>query len=123
MKRHISKSYLNSCTTAEVAKACLQLSKFVPNESKVYIDFAAKCLDWQIKVLQDPGDKLIKDGVQDTLKEPNDTKWTYNLGTTLSVASHSYHITKDQSYKKIADELADAGINRSEDTCLCFTST
>ncbi|RLV84940.1 Meiotically up-regulated protein [Meyerozyma sp. JA9] len=113
VKWHISNAYLNACTTAEVAKACLQLSKFVPSESKVYIDFAAKCLDWQIKVLQDPGDKLIKDGVQDTSSDPNDTKWTYNLGTTLSVASHLYHITKDQSYKKIADELADAGINRN----------
>ncbi|EGV64341.1 hypothetical protein PSN45_003881 [Yamadazyma tenuis] len=113
MKWHISNAYLNSCTTAEVAKCCLQIAKFIPDESKIYIDFAAKCIDWQIKVLQDPGDKLIKDGVQDTSDSPNDTKWTYNLGTTLSAAAHLYHYTKDEHWKKIADELAEAGINRN----------
>ncbi|KAG2735260.1 hypothetical protein G9P44_001474 [Scheffersomyces stipitis] len=109
---HITNHYLNACTTAETAKACLQISRFIPNEAKIYIDFAAKCIDWQIRVLQDPSDKLIKDGVQDTSTDFNDTKWTYNVGTTLSAAAHLYHITKDPKWKQIADDLAAAGINR-----------
>lgn len=112
VKWHIDNAYLNACTTAEVAKACLQIAKFIPSESKVYIDFAAKCIDWQIKVLQD-GDKLIMDGIQDTADGPNDTKWTYNLGTTLSAAAHLYHYTHDSKWKKIAEDLANAGIDRN----------
>jgi hypothetical protein len=112
MKWHISKPYLNSCTTGEVAKACLQISKFIPSEAKYYVDFAAKCIDWQIEVLQDPSDKLIKDGVGYDSTSIDDTKWSYNTGTTLSAAAHLYFITKDQKWKKIADDLAAAGINR-----------
>lgn len=113
VKWHINNAYLNACTTAEVAKACLQISQFIPSESKVYVDFAAKCIDWQIKTLQDKGDKLIMDGIQDTADHPNDTKWTYNLGATLSASSHLYHITKDSKWKDISDELAKAGIDRN----------
>ena len=93
--------YLNACTTAEVAKACLQISQFLPQEAGVYIDFAAKCIDWQIQVLQDPGDKLIKDGVSENDTKVNNVKWTYNVGTTLSAASHLYFITKDQNGRKL----------------------
>lgn len=113
VKWHISNAYLNACTTGEVAKACLQISKFIPDEAKVYIDFAAKCIDWQLAVLQDKGDKLIMDGIQDVAEGPNDTKWTYNLGVTLSASAHLYHVTKDEKWKKIAEELANAGIDRN----------
>lgn len=113
MKWHISNPYLNSCTTAETAKACLQISKFIPDEKKVYVDFATKCVDWQIKVLQDKDDGLIMDGVQDTETNPNDTKFTYNAGTTLSAASHLYYITGDNHWKEIAENLAKASINRN----------
>ncbi|EGW31461.1 uncharacterized protein SPAPADRAFT_141092 [Spathaspora passalidarum NRRL Y-27907] len=109
---HLTNHYLNACTTAEVAKACLQIAKFIPQEAKMYIDFAAKCIDWQIKVLQDPSDKLIMDGVQDTEVNVNTMKWTYNLGTTLSAAANLYYVTRDSHWKQIADELAEAGINR-----------
>lgn len=113
MKWHLTNAYLNACTTAETAKACLQISKFIPNEANIYIDFAAKCIDWQIQVLRSSDDGLIMDGVQDTAFEPNNTKWTYNAGTTLSAASHLYHITKDHKWKDIADDLAKASINRN----------
>lgn len=113
VKWHVDKNYLNACTTAEVAKCCLQIAKFIPNESKTYIDFAAKCIDWQIKVLQDPKDKLIMDGIHTESDGPDNAKWSYNLGTTLSGAAHLYHYTKDDHWKKIADELAKAGIDRN----------
>lgn len=113
VKWHVSKTYVNACTTAEVAKACLQISKFLPEESKTYVNFAAKCVDWQIKTLQDPGDKCIKDGIQPDGGKIDDVKITYNTGTTLSAASHLYHITKDAKWKEIATGLAHAAIDRN----------
>ncbi|KAG7193003.1 uncharacterized protein KQ657_001116 [Scheffersomyces spartinae] len=110
---HVSKTYLNACTTAEVAKCCLQISKFIPNEAQHYIDFAAKCIDWQIKVLQDPKDKLIMDGVHKELDKVDDAKWSYNAGTTLSCASHLYFITRDDKWKQIATQLAQTVIDRN----------
>lgn len=113
VKWHVSKTYVNACTTAEVAKACLQVSKFLPDEAQVYVDFAAKCVDWQIKTLQDPGDKCIKDGIQPKDMKIDEVKLTYNTGTTLSAAAHLYSITKDPKWKQIADDLARAAINRN----------
>ena len=80
--------------------------EILPEEAGVYIDFAAKCIDWQIQVLQDPGDKLIKDGVSDKDTKINDVKWTYNVGMTLSTAAHLYFITKDDKWKQISEDLA-----------------
>ncbi|GBL49276.1 hypothetical protein ACI3LY_004609 [Candidozyma auris] len=111
VKWHVSKTYVNACTTAEVAKACLQISKFIPDEAKVYVDFAAKCIDWQIKTLQDKGDKCIMDGIQPDGMKIEGGKLTYNTGTTLSCAAHLWHITKDQKWKDIADDLAKASID------------
>lgn len=110
---HVSKTYVNACTTAEVAKACLQISKFIPSEANVYVDFAAKCIDWQIKTLQDGGDKCIMDGIQPDGMKVDNVKLTYNTGTTLSAAAHLYSITKDGKWKEIADGLAEASINRN----------
>lgn len=113
VKWHVDKNLLNACTTAEVAKCCLQIAKFIPDEAKTYIDFAAKCIDWQIKTLQDPKDKLIMDGIHTNEDKPDNAKWSYNLGTTLSGACHLYHLTKDDHWKKMADEMAAAAIDRN----------
>ncbi|GEQ71399.1 hypothetical protein JCM33374_g5082 [Metschnikowia sp. JCM 33374] len=113
VKWHVSKTYVNSCTTAEVAKACLQISEFLPEEANVYVDFAAKCIDWQVQTLQDHGDKCIMDGIQPDGRKIDEVKITYNTGTTLSAASHLYKITKDQKWKDIANDLANAAINRN----------
>lgn len=113
VKWHVSKEYVNACTTAEVAKACLQLSQFIPLEAATYVDFAAKCIDWQIKTLQDPGDKCIKDGYHPGDGKVDEVKITYNTGTTLSAAAHLYKITGDQKWKDIANGLAEAAINHN----------
>ncbi|KAI5967023.1 uncharacterized protein KGF55_000433 [Candida pseudojiufengensis] len=113
MHWHVSKTLLNACTTAEVAKACLQIAQYIPNESQIYIDFAAKCIDWQIKVLQDPSDKLIRDGVGEDSDKVDDAKWSYNTGTTLSAAAHLYKATKDKKWLNIANDLAEASINHN----------
>lgn len=113
VKWHVSKSYVNSCTTAEAAKACLQISKFLPEEANVYVDFAARCVEWQVKTLQDPNDKCIMDGIQPDGGKIDEVKITYNTGTTLSAASHLYKISKDSKWKEIADDLAKAAINRN----------
>lgn len=113
VKWHVLKTYVNACTTAEVAKACLQISKFIPDESKVYVDFAAKCIDWQIETLQDKSDHCIMDGVQPAGMKVENGKLTYNNGTTMSAASHLFHITHDDKWKQIATDLAKASINRN----------
>lgn len=109
---HVSKTYVNACTTAEVAKACLQLSTFIPSEANTYVDFAAKCIDWQINTLQD-SDKCILDGIQPDGMKIDLVKLTYNTGATLSAAAHLYKITKDAKWKDIANGLAEASINRN----------
>ncbi|EEQ38548.1 putative meiotically up-regulated protein [Clavispora lusitaniae] len=111
VKWHVSKTYVNACTTAEVAKACLQIAQFIPSEANVYIDFAAKCIDWQIKTLQDEGNKCIKDGIQPDTMEIENGQLSYNTGTTLSCAAHLYHVTKDKKWKEIADGLAGAAVS------------
>lgn len=108
MKWHITKPYLNACTTAEVAKCCLQIARHIPNEAKSYIDFAARAIDWQLKVLQDPGDKLIRDGVQADSDKVDDMKWLYNTGTTLSCCSMLFAATGDKHWQDRANELATA---------------
>lgn len=112
VKWHVSKTYVNACTTAEVAKACLQISQFIPSEAQVYIDFAARCIDWQIKTLQDSGNKCIKDGIQPDTMEIENGQLSYNTGVTLSCAAHLYYITKDSKWREIADDLARAAVSR-----------
>lgn len=112
VKWHVSKTYVNACTTAEVAKACLQISQFIPSEAPVYIEFASRCIDWQINTLQDSGNKCIKDGIQPDSMKIENGQLSYNTGTTLSCAAHLYHITKDPKWRGIADDLARAAVSR-----------
>lgn len=106
MKWHVTKDYLNACTTAEVAKCCLQIAKFLPEEKAFYIDFAAKAINWQLQVLQDPDDKLIRDGVQKNSTNVDGMKWSYNTGTTLSACAMLFDQTGDKHWQEKAVELA-----------------
>ncbi|ODQ81014.1 glycoside hydrolase family 76 protein [Babjeviella inositovora NRRL Y-12698] len=108
---HIERLYVNACTTAECAKAALALAKCIPSESSYYVEFAARCIRWQIDFLQDKGDKLIKDGCDRGSTSVNDTKWSYNTGTTISAAALLYSFTKDETWKQICDELVGAAID------------
>lgn len=108
---HVDKTLVNACTTAEVAKACLQIARFIPSEADTYVQFAAKCIDWQIKTLQDD-DHCIMDGIQPKNMEIERGKLSYNTGTTLSAASMLYLATKDEKWKEIAFGLAKACTDR-----------
>ncbi|ODV58111.1 glycoside hydrolase family 76 protein [Ascoidea rubescens DSM 1968] len=105
---HVSHDYVNACTTAEVAIACLKFAKFVPNERNYYVQFAAQCIEWQINTLMDPKDFLIKDGKSENSDNINGAKWSYNTGTTLSAACYLYHYTKSPKWLKIANNLVSA---------------
>ncbi len=116
MKWHISKDYINACTTAECAVAALRLARFIPSESNIYVPYAEKCLNFNIDVLLDKSDYLVRDGTQisDHGKEHiNGMKWTYNTGTTLTGYSLLYTFTKNPQHKEIADKLADAALDRN----------
>lgn len=105
---HMEKEGSNACTTAEVGVAAMRLARFVTPNDK-YIDAAKYCCDWIYSTLQDPGDKLICDGMQPDghggVKQ-NKTKWTYNQGTTLTLSCMLWHATGDDKYKQKAEELA-----------------
>lgn len=111
---HMEKDYVNACTTAEVAKACLQLAKHVPTEREMYVGFAAQCVDWQIRVLQDPEDKLIWDGVGQGKTDINRAKYLYNQGTTLLAACMLFEATGDAKWREMADVLAEAGMDHTK---------
>jgi hypothetical protein len=104
---HIAKEGCNTCTTAECGIAAMRLARFVQN-NQVYIQFAKKCCDWIFNKVQ-ADDKLICDGLESDghggLKR-NDTKWTYNQGTPLTLCSLLYAFTKEEIYFERAHELA-----------------
>lgn len=105
---HMEKQGSNACTTAEVGVAAMRLARFVtPNDA--YVQAGKYCIDWVYETLQDPGDKLICDGMEPDGKggmKQNKTKWTYNQGTTLTLSCMVYFATGDEKYKQKAEELA-----------------
>ncbi|ODV95861.1 hypothetical protein PACTADRAFT_49303 [Pachysolen tannophilus NRRL Y-2460] len=103
---HMERDYVNACTTAECAKAALQLAKFIPEEQKDYVDYARKCIQWQLDHLQDKDDKLIYDGVGKDGQGVNTTKWSYNAGTTLSALSLLYSFEQKDEWFRAASDLA-----------------
>lgn len=111
---HRDKPYISAISTSEVALAALRIAKFIPNEEKIYVDFAAKTTDWLFDVLLDKGDYLILDGIDKNSDGANGMKWTYNTGTALSAASLLYEYTKDKKWLKHANELAAAATNRNK---------
>lgn len=104
---HIAKEGCNTCSTAECGIAAMRLAKFAIN-NQMYIEFARRCCDWIFNNVQ-AEDKLICDGLESDghggLKR-NDTKWTYNQGTPLTLCSLLYAFTKDEAYFARAEELA-----------------
>lgn len=110
---HIEKDYVNACTTAECALAALRIAKFIPNELKEYIEYAKKCIRWQLKVLQDKGDKCIKDGLSMNSDKPSDMKWTYNTGTTLSATAMLYAVEPTDEWLNASNDLAKCACNHN----------
>lgn len=114
---HIGKKGSNACTTAECGLAALRLAKHIKNDTRPFIEFGIACCRWLFDNLQDPDDKLICDGMEPTNDahtkyKRNDTKWTYNQGTPISLCCLLYYFTRDEWYKGKAEELAAAVTNR-----------
>lgn len=117
---HTQKPGCNTCTTAECALAALRLAKHEHMHKGRYVDFATKCCKWILENLQDPNDLLICDGLEEVKDQPgkyerNGAKWTYNQGTTLSLCSMLYDITKDDYFKKSAEGIAQGVTNRESE--------
>uniref|UniRef100_A0A060T8D9 ARAD1C36168p n=1 Tax=Blastobotrys adeninivorans TaxID=409370 RepID=A0A060T8D9_BLAAD len=110
---HVQKEGSNACTTAEVGLACIRLARFVQNNAP-YVQFAMYCCDWLFEKLQD-NDKLICDGLEPDGNgvKRNGMKWTYNQGTTLSLACLLFQMTGDQKYRNWAEGLAFAVTDRN----------
>lgn len=115
---HVDKNGCNACTTAECALAALRVARHSPPDRQRYTDFAIMCCRWIIDHLQDPEDFLICDGLEPVSDKPgeyrrNGAKWTYNQGTTLSLCSMLYGITRQDYFKQRAQEIANAVTNRN----------
>ncbi len=114
MHWHISKDYCNACTSAESALAALRVLKHSPDKARTYIPYIEKCLGFNISILLDKSDYLIRDGTgEKDFISINNMKWTYNLGTTLSGLSLLYKVSNNPRHREIADKLADAALDRS----------
>ncbi|CDK24730.1 unnamed protein product [Kuraishia capsulata CBS 1993] len=112
MMWHIDKDYCNAVTTAECAIAALRLLKYVPEERKVYYDYANECIKWQLWKLRDKSDNIIWDGVGKNGDKIDKTKWTYNTGTTLSAICMLYTYDHDEKWVEEAKKLAEAATDR-----------
>ncbi|CCH45435.1 Meiotically up-regulated protein [Wickerhamomyces ciferrii] len=110
---HRDKPYISAISNSECALAALRIARLIPNESKIYIDFGAKAIEWLIKYLLDD-DYLVLDGIDKNSDGANGMKWTYNTGVALSAASHLYEYTKDDKWKHHANELAAAATNKNK---------
>lgn len=103
----------NTCSTAPTAVFCCKMYQ-ATGEQK-YLDFAIKCYDWLIEVMQDPYDSyLFKDNVTPDERNPTtidknktvDTKYSYNSGQPLQAACLLYKITGEQKYLDQARVIA-----------------
>ncbi|CAN6650844.1 hypothetical protein TRVA0_024S01992 [Trichomonascus vanleenenianus] len=110
IKWHIDKRGSNTIAAAESGIACMRLAQFLPPEQgKRYIDHAQFCCDWIFNNVQDD-DKLICDGLEIDREgggtKRNQTKWTYNQGTSITLCCHLSVATGDNKYVDWATELA-----------------
>lgn len=110
---HRSKDFISAISNSTVALACLRIAKYIPNECEIYINFAAKCIDWQLENLRDDSDGLIMDGIsRNDTGNPDGMKWTYNTGTTLNACVLLYELTGEQKWLQLSHDFAAAALDR-----------
>lgn len=110
---HRDKSYVSAISTSECAVAALRLAKFIPNEQKHYVKFAAACFDWLFDKLLDKSDYLVQDGIDKFSDKPNGMKWSYNSGVALTGVCLLYQLTGEQKWLEHALKLAAAVTDRN----------
>lgn len=98
------KSSKNTCSNAPASVLALKL--FGATQDSSYFFKGQKIYQWTKKWLQDPTDYLYFDNV--TLDEKIEkSKYAYNSGQMIQSAALLYQFTKDKSYLKDAQNIAE----------------
>ena len=102
----------HSCSTAPTAVLGCKL--YLLTGEQEYLDWAIKCYDYMLNVLQDKSDHLFYDNVRPGKDDPNQpgdiekNKYSYNSGQPLQAACLLYKITGEQKYLDEAYAIAES---------------
>lgn len=102
----------HSCSTGPAA--VLGCKIYLATHEQEYLDWAIKCYDYMINVLQDKSDHLFYDNVRPNEENPNlpggieKNKYSYNSGQPLQAACLLYKITGEQKYLNEAYAIAES---------------
>jgi hypothetical protein len=99
----------NTCSNAPTIAACLAVYEKTKQTS--LLERAKSLYAWTKKNLKDPSDKLMWDSISLDGKV-DQTKWSYNSGLMVRAAAELARITGDHTYKRDAEEIADAAAKK-----------
>lgn len=99
----------NTCSNAPTIAACLAVYERTKQAS--LLERAKSLYAWTKRNLQDPNDKLMWDSIALNGKV-DETKWSYNSGLMVRAAAELARVTGDPSYKRDAEEIADAAAKK-----------
>lgn len=102
----------HSCSTGPTA--VMGCKMYLATQEQEYLDWAIKCYDYMLDVLQDKSDHLFYDNVRPNKDDPNlpgdleKNKYSYNSGQPLQAACLLYKITGEQKYLDEAYAIAES---------------
>ena len=102
----------HSCSTGPTA--VMGCKMYQATQEQEYLDWAIKCYDYMLDVLQDKSDHLFYDNVRPNKDDPNlpgdleKNKYSYNSGQPLQAACLLYKITGEQKYLDEAYAIAES---------------
>lgn len=110
---HISKPYMSTISNSVGAIAAMRMIKYAEckEETEKLYEFSKICINFIIEKMLDTSDYVIMDGVGNDNTTINQTKYSYNQGTTISAICLLYQYDKDPKWKDLAIKLVDGAIN------------
>lgn len=110
---HISKPYMSTISNSVGAIAAMRMIKYADNKEEVdkLYEFSKICLNYITEKMIDKSDYVIMDGVGNDNTTINQTKYSYNQGSTISAICLLYQFDKDPKWKDLAFKLIDGAIS------------
>lgn len=102
--------YVASISTLEVSLSLFRVYRH--NKAPIDLEYAIKGMNWILDNLLDKSSNLIFDGMSENDRKINDWRFTYHVGTALSLCSYLYKETKDNKWKDWTIKFAEASINQ-----------
>lgn len=105
-------NYKNTPVNAPIMILALRLYRLT-HDSK-YLDTSIKTLEWMKKMLVNPIDLFVEDGINRNNDGKVDNQWqfTYNQGVYIGALIEFYHVTGDESYLNDALQCAKTSLSR-----------